>query len=442
MTETSSANLKQRPHVRSHQGSLTGFLLHLHPRTVPEETLRVTLSFGLGGLAVMLLMVLFVTGLLQLLMYSPETATAYASILRMYTEVPVGGWIRNIHYWSGNLLVVLAGLHLLRVFLTGAIGGVRRLNWLIGLALLLLTLFANFTGYLLPWDQLAYWAATIFTSMFSYFPVAGTALLTLSRGGETIGSSTLSIFFAVHVGLLPLLFVIFGLWHLWLVRKAGGLICREPVRSGEEHDRRVMTIPALIEREAAFGLGLLAVLLVFSALVDAPLADPANPGLSPNPARGGWYLVGLQELLLHLHPMFATWVFPPFVLLLLAAIPFTRTGVLPGGVWCGGANGRRLALLAFFVGLLVTTVTVVGDDMLLRTDQMQPTKEFWNRGILPLVAYLTLLCGSFAWQRQRGKLTTAMTIMIVFFLHVGALLALTIVGVWFRGAGMHLVWPL
>jgi quinol-cytochrome oxidoreductase complex cytochrome b subunit len=416
----------------------SGFLVHLHPRTVAVETLRVSLSFGLGGLAVLLLLVLGTTGLLQLLMYAPEISTAYASVLRMYTAVPIGGWIRNTHYWAGNCLVIIVGLHLLRVFLTGAIGGVRRLNWYIGILLLLLAVFANFTGYLLPWDQLSYWAATIFTSMFAYIPLVGQQLMVLFRGGEDIGSATLSIFFAIHVGLLPWLFIIFSLWHFWQIRKAGGLICRDR----GEGVRRVKTVPALVEREACWGFCFLAALLIFAAFVDAPLGDPANPGLSPNPAKGGWYLVGLQELLLHLHPTFAIWVIPATVLLMLVLIPVSEANVLPGGEWFGGRAGLRAGLLALLGGTVLTVIAILADDSLLRTDQLQPINEFWNRGVFLFAGYLVLLGGLAVTLRKWQKLPAAKTVMILFLIHVGMLLGLTGIGIWFRGAGMRLVWPL
>ena len=132
--------------------SITDLILHLHPSTVPEETLRFTLSWGLGGMAVMLVGLLFLTGLLLLLVYQASTDLAYTSILILTGEVPFGLWVRNIHHWSANLLVVISVLHLLRVVLTGAFGPGRRLNWVIGLFLLFLLLSSNFTGFLLPGD--------------------------------------------------------------------------------------------------------------------------------------------------------------------------------------------------------------------------------------------------------------------------------------------------
>ncbi len=178
---------RQISKVGKSRQSITDLILHIHPRTVSRETLRFTLSFGLGGMAVVLVGLLFSTGILLLFVYQPAIDLAYSTILTLTREVPLGPWVRNIHHWSGNLLVMIALLHLLRVVLTGAFGPGRRLNWIIGLLLFFLLLAANFTGYLLPWDQLAYWAVTICTSMLGYFPFLGIWLQELFRGGAEIG---------------------------------------------------------------------------------------------------------------------------------------------------------------------------------------------------------------------------------------------------------------
>ena len=208
-------------------------------------------------------------------------------------------------------------LHLLRVYLTGAADRTRRLNWLIGCTLLVLVLGANFTGYLLPWDQLAFWAVTIFTNMVGYVPLAGVQISELLRGSAEVGPATLENFVAIHVGLIPPFIVVLLVYHFWLIRRSGGL-----VRSRDSGQRPVMVaaVPTLVAREAAVGFGLCALLLLFSALVDAPLTDIANPGASPNPAKAAWYFMGLQELLLHLHPTFAIFIVP--LLMFLLAITF------------------------------------------------------------------------------------------------------------------------
>ena len=139
--------------IQKSRRSITDLILHIHPPTVPQETLRLTLSWGLGGMAAVLVVLSFLTGILLLLVYQPSTEHAYSSLLVLTGEVPFGLWVRNIHHWSANLLAIIAVLHLVRVVLTGAFGPGRCLNWIIGLFLLFLLLAANFTGYLLPWGH-------------------------------------------------------------------------------------------------------------------------------------------------------------------------------------------------------------------------------------------------------------------------------------------------
>jgi len=206
------------------RSAATNLILHVHPRTVPEQTLKFTLSWGLGGMSVVLVCLLALTGLLLLFVYEPSIDHAYASILTLRDEVMFGRWIRNIHHWSANILVIVVFLHLLRVFFTGAFHAPRRLNWIFGVGLFFLVLFSNFTGYLLPWDQLAYWAITICTSMVAYIPGLGDGLQKMIRGGAEIGPATLSGFFALHIAMLPIALALLMPFHFWHVRKAGGLV--------------------------------------------------------------------------------------------------------------------------------------------------------------------------------------------------------------------------
>jgi len=159
------------------------FVLHLRPVRVPAATIRFTHTFGLGGMSLVLLAILAVTGSLLMLGYTPVPGEAYASIERLEREVVFGAFIRSLHYWSANLLVLVAGFHMLRVLFTGGFLDGRALNWVVGLVLLAAIAASSFTGYLLPWDQLAYWAVTIVTGMAGYVPLAGVALAALLRGG-------------------------------------------------------------------------------------------------------------------------------------------------------------------------------------------------------------------------------------------------------------------
>jgi quinol-cytochrome oxidoreductase complex cytochrome b subunit len=407
---------------------------------VPQSTLRFTLSFGLGGMAATLFIILLLSGILQLFSYAPEAASAYDSILEMYGSAPLAGFVRNVHHWSAHLLVIIAFLHLLRVVLTGAANKRRRFNWLIGLGLFLLVLFGNFTGYLLPWDQRAYWAVTIFTNMVEYIPLLGPRLGLLLRGGTEVGQLTLSTFFAIHIGLIPALSCVLLIYHFWMIRKAGGLV--RPEDPAGKSARRIATVPALISREAAVGLGVAALLFCFAALIDAPLGDMANPGESPNPAKAAWYFMGLQELLLHFHPVFAICIIPLTSLFLLALVPFIPGGATAPGIWCGGSRGRKLAALAFILGLLICFGGILLDDLLLNSSSGAGALPAWiGRGAIPLILLFAaqgLGCFFLSRQRLDGR---AACVMALVLLNVGLICGLTMVGTWFRGPSMTLILP-
>ena len=421
--------------------SLTGFVLHLHPRTIPPETLRFSLSFGLGGMAAVLLGLLVLTGILQLLSYAPQIDEAYLSVQQMYAKGNLAGFIRNVHFWSGNLLVIISSLHLLRIFATGALTGGRQYNWLIGIALYLLVLFANFTGYLMPWDQLAYWAVTIFIGMISYVPVVGGWLVEVLRGGAEVGQPTLANFFAIHLGVVPVLLVILLIFHFWLVRKSGGLVQKKnTMQKNVGREKRIDTVPYLIQREVCTGLVLLGLVLLFSAFVDAPLAEQANPGESPNPAKAAWYFMGMQELLLHLPPLFAICIVPMLMTLGLAIVPLLEKNILPAGYWFGGSRGVFRAIFSFLGGFLVTLLFVILDERIQRTTHGNNLESsLLTQGLLPLLTYLVGLTLVYAFFTRIQKHSRPDAIAALFMINVGLICALTTVGIWFRGPSMTLI---
>ncbi|MCB0151545.1 MAG: cytochrome b N-terminal domain-containing protein, partial [Caldilineaceae bacterium] len=149
---------------------MNNLVLHIHPSKVSKPTLRFTYTWGLGGLSLLLIAILAGTGVLLMFAYTPSPDQAYSDMLALQSTVWYGQLLRNLHHWSGNLLVVVTFLHLLRVFFTGGFRTPREFNWVLGVAMLLLVVAANFTGYLLPWDQLAYWAVTVGSSLMSYVP--------------------------------------------------------------------------------------------------------------------------------------------------------------------------------------------------------------------------------------------------------------------------------
>ena len=256
----------QRPEYRErYRNFFNSLILHFRPRNVQQRTLRFTLTWGLGGMAVVLVCMLFATGLMLKFVYQPVPDRAYESIIHLQNNVLFGQLIRNIHHWSGNILLIIAFLHLSRVFFTGAFHPPRQFNWIIGLVMFLAVLTSNITGYLLPWDQLAFWAITICTGMLEYIPGAGIWLQKVLRGGSDIGPATLSIFFAIHTAIIPACLLVLMPWHFWRVRKAGGLVI--PRRSDEDEgseDEKVPAIPNLILREIVVALVLIAFIMAIS----------------------------------------------------------------------------------------------------------------------------------------------------------------------------------
>ncbi len=205
----------------------TNIFFHLHPVKVNRRSLRVTYSFGLGIISAILFLTLTVTGVLLMFYYVPATTLAYSTMKDLQTTIPLGQLARNMHRWSAHLMVLAVILHMVRVFYTGAYKPPREFNWLVGVVLLLLTLGASFTGYLLPWDQLSYWAITVGTNIASYAPVLGSTARSILLGGSEVGQNTLIRFYALHVIIIPLGLILLISLHLWRVRKDGGLAGQE-----------------------------------------------------------------------------------------------------------------------------------------------------------------------------------------------------------------------
>ncbi len=416
------------------------FVLHMRPVRVRRSTLQFTHTFGLGGSSLTLVGLMLVTGALLMLAYEPTPERAYGSVVALHEQLLFGGLVRNIHHWSANILVAVVVLHMLRVFFTGGFYGPRRFNWVLGLVLLAAVLAANFTGYLLPWDQLAFWAVTICTGMFAYIPWIGGWLQSMARGGTEIGSATLVIFYAFHTTLVPAALVLVMGLHFWRVRKAGGVIDpRPPAEAADADPDYVSTLPELLMRELAAALSLVAIVMVLAVFVDAPLGAPANPGMSTNPAKAPWYFLGFQELQLHFHPLIAVVVIPGLAALALLAIPYLRFERELSGPWFLTATGRRTSLVAGALGLALTPLLIVVDDLVLQPGAGEPS--LIGRGLVPLALLFAVVLGFRAVLRRRCGAATSEVVQALLVLFLVALVVLTVTGVWFRGPGMALTWP-
>ncbi|NIS79016.1 MAG: DUF4405 domain-containing protein [Anaerolineales bacterium] len=218
----------------------SSLFLHIHSVKVSRRSLRWSYSFGLGIMATILFGVLIFTGVLLMFFYVPSVERAYTTMKEIQFAVPLGQFTRNMHRWSAHSMVLVVVLHMIRVFYTGAYKPPREFNWVIGVFLLLLTLGASFTGYLLPWDQLAYWAITVGTNIAGYIPLIGPASRTLLLGGTTVGQEALIRFYTLHIAILPLALVLLVSIHFWRIRKDGGLAISDPVVAledeGDEQD--------------------------------------------------------------------------------------------------------------------------------------------------------------------------------------------------------------
>ena len=290
-------------------------LLHWFPAKVTKESLSFRYSFWLGTVSALLFGILAVTGVVLMFLYVPSVERAYPSVKDLEFTVSFGGFIRAVHRISAHLMVAVVFLHLVRVFWTGAYkNGTatnqnRPFNWILGLALLLITFLLSFTGYLLPWDQLAYWAITVGTNIASAAPLVGDKIRFLFLGGNEIEQNTLLRFYVLHCFFLPMMVLFLFSWHMWRVRKDGGLACVDqlalkqksentaPVKSKtysllgitrgrtvhvetalvDEDEHTVPSSPNLTRRLLAVMLVTLTVVALLAVFVRAPLEEPANP---------------------------------------------------------------------------------------------------------------------------------------------------------------------
>jgi len=414
-------------------------ILHLHPVNVPARALKFSYTWGLGGISVFLALLLGVTGVLLMFRYDASIERAYISIQELEATVAFGSLIRGIHHWSANLLVITSFLHLLRVFFTGSYKNGRAMNWYVGVALLLIVLAFNFTGYLLPWDQLAYWASTVGTSLLEYIPLVGKELSMFIMGGSILGQGTLRNFYAIHVAALPILMVAAVSYHFWKIRKNGGI--SQPGQEDQTHIKKLTTIPHLIQREVAVAAIIFAAVLIWAMFTPAPLQDLANPSISPNPAKAAWYFVGLQELLLHIHPSAAIGLIGIIFLAILTTPILDRSGD-DIGIYFRSKKGKRIAFFSAFISLDLVPVLVVIDEYWLDLPSIFPN---WSlaitQGLIPLLISLIGLGLIYGLNRLIFKAKHSEAFMgEITFIFVG-LIVLTIIGVFFRGPNMAFVLP-
>ncbi len=414
------------------------FLLHLRPIRLSARTIRWAHTFGLGGSSLVLWLTLAFSGILMLLVYQPVPDVAWDSVQTLDRATRFGSLVRGVHYWSANLLLVVILLHVARVVLTGGYHRPRRLNWAVGSALLLLVLASAFTGYLLPWDQRAYWAVTVSTGMLVYVPGLGDALRHIVQRGAEIGSDTLLAFYTYHTTVIPVLLIAGMAFHFWRVRRAGGVVAPSDDADGARGStEKVLFFPDLLVREIAQALIVLAVVVVLGAFVGASIGERANPGMSPNPAKAPWYFMGFQELLIHLHPTVAV-LLPMAAIVGFAALPLLGRDDGPVGRWFLTPTGRRSAAGAAVLAVVLTTLAVIADDAVGATTA---SPGGWVvRGLVPVAVLVGFIATAWVGLRRSGADRNETLQAIVVFVFV-SFATLTVIGVFFRGQGMALRLP-
>lgn len=434
---------KQREAWQEERGNMravaNNLILHLHPTRVPRAALRWSYTWGLGGTSALLVVMLVLTGIMLMFRYEPSTERAYSSILNIETQTPFGSLFRAIHHWSANLLVITAFLHFLRVFFSGGFKGGRATNWVIGLLLLGIVLAFNFTGYLLPWDQLAYWAVTVATSLMRYIPLAGDGLADFLLAGPEVGQAALSNFYALHVAVLPVVLVGLLTYHFWRIRKDGGI--SRPILGENEALEQVTTIPHLVQRELAAAVVVITAVTLFAMIVPAPLGEIADPTHSPNPAKAAWYFMGLQELLMHMHPQAAMSLIALVLLGLLLLPGWDRQGDNIA-IYFRSAVGQKAAVAGVLLALYLIPVLVLVDEFWLSLPEMLPG---WPlivaNGLLPLAASVLGLAGIYVGMRRLLHATHGEGLVGLFAFVMMALVMLTLVGIFWRGPNMALTLP-
>ena len=459
--------------------------LHLHSARAHRWSLRWTTTAGLGIATLAAFLLTLVTGVLLMFYYKPYPDVAYISLKDIHFIVPTGRFVRNIHRWAANLMVVTVILHMARAFYTAAYRHPREFNWLVGMALLVTTLGLSFTGYLLPWDQLAYWAITIGANIAqsprevtdalgitAYFDPGGLQRLLL-LGSDTVGEEALIRFYLLHVMLLPLAAAMLMAVHFWRVRKDGGLAKPHDVdaRLGPppatiypvftEAPTKTYHLAAIVKgRTPAVGVGpentvpsmphlfyaelgvMMLTIFVCTALaitLDAPLKEVANPLVPENPAKAPWYFLGLQELVAFSAFMGGIGI-PTIVLVGLGLIPFLDRESMGTGEWFGGPGGWPLVRNSLVIGLASSLIV---ESFVIRFGWLRE----WIPNIPQLVitainpgTVLTLVYGAYSIWLVRRYGSTRAGALGLFTCFLCGFLVLTVIGTHFRGPNWQFYW--
>jgi quinol-cytochrome oxidoreductase complex cytochrome b subunit len=332
------------------------FIAHLHPPTIPADQARWRYTLGAGGMAVFLSLILLITGLLEMFYYVPTPEKAAISIETIVSFVPLGAFVRNLHYWAAQMLVVVALIHLARVIFTGAYGEKRKFNFLLGLILFVFVVLLDFTGYVLRWDEGIRWALTAGTNLLKSIPWFGEGLYVFVVGGREPGPAALVRFYSWHIYVLTFVAGFFMIWHLFRVRRDGG-IAAAAIR---ENTNRITRTDLLKREVLGMFIGGLILALV-SVLVPAPISSPIRGDtLLEAESSAPWFFLWVQQLLKSGDPFLLGVLLPLSVIILLGALPYIFTDIKQGelGRWFP-RSGQRVQLIFIIIAVIIATLTVL-----------------------------------------------------------------------------------
>jgi len=381
--------------------------LHWFPSKVAKRSISFSYSFWLGTISAVLFVILSITGLILMFHYTPSMERAYTSMKDIDFVTSYGWFLRGVHRVAAQLMVVSVFLHMMRVFYTGAYKkspgcmGNRPSNWIVGILLLMLTLALSYTGYLLPMDQLAYWAMIIGANVAASVPFVGEQIKMALIGGTIIDQNALLRFYVLHCFLLPIFMFLLMAYHMWRIRKDGGLACVDQIslRHGNGvaspvstktysllgitsgMDIRAQTLsqieekdlipssPNLVRRIWLVSLGTMVITILLAIYIQFPLEAPADPTMAPNPAKAPWYFLWLQELIadttftilgMTVNGAFLGGIVVPSILLaLLIVVPYLdRTPTSNCGVWFPRERLTQNIIFTVMVLLVITLICV------------------------------------------------------------------------------------
>ncbi|KPK86900.1 MAG: hypothetical protein AMS27_04105 [Bacteroides sp. SM23_62_1] len=497
--KTNSQNIN----IKRIQRISRNFFLHIHSPKIHPHALRPTYTFGLGVILAFLFLIMIITGFILMMNYTPSVEQAYNSVKDIVFVVPGGKYIRNIHRWAAHGMVLVTFLHLTRTFLTGSYFGKRKWNWIIGICMLLVVMFMSFSGYLLPWDQLAYWAVTIgsniaasareLTDILGITNVLdiGGFFKKLLIGDETVGQTALTRFFMLHVVFLPITLMVLTGWHFWRIRKDGGLSRplreesaspqvlkpsslqyskagnlmsddvkfqdrsdpdreRPPVVQAHgsissknqdtlRADKRIYTWPVLMWIELSLLLFTTTIILIMAFVFDAPLREQANISFPENPAKSSWYFLGIQELVSY-SAFTGGLLIPLLFIAFLISIPFIDKEDRFSGIWFSGKQGLKIGAVTILYSLLITVILV-----------FIAVKFGWFRewfGDIPGFIIMIINPGTLSalfyilWSILIKTRTgsTRMAAIALFLCAMTGLIIYTSIGIWFRGPNWDFYW--